>query len=62
MSPNVMSHSRDDLLTRRDALLHELGVDSVEEADERAAAGALASDEWQLLDRLHDVMFLLGEE
>ena len=56
----VISHTRPDLVERRDALLRQLGVDTVAEATERAERDELTGEQWLVLDDLRNVEYLLG--
>jgi len=62
MTPKVISYTRDDLLSERTQLLGELGVATVREADARADSDGYTGEQLLRLDRLHDVVFLLGDE
>lgn len=56
----VISHTRTDLIERREALLRELGVSTVSEALERGARDELTGEQWLVLDDLRNVEYLLG--
>ncbi|MDQ1711596.1 MAG: hypothetical protein QOE45_1046 [Frankiaceae bacterium] len=60
MAPQVTTHTLEDLVASREALLSSLDVSDVAEADKRAEAGDLTGEQWLLLDALHDVEFLIG--
>lgn len=57
----VTAVSRDDLIERRRAILERLGL-TYEELLARAEAGMLVGDEYEALDDLKDIAFLLGDE
>lgn len=53
--------TRDELLTRRSELLAEHRTTLAEFMD-RASSFALVGDEWETLDELAKISFLLGED
>lgn len=52
--------SREELVDRRNALAHGLGLTS-EEMRERAEQGGLVSEEWETYAEVRDLNFLLDE-
>lgn len=56
----VISHTRTDLLERKEALLRQLGVATVSEAVERGDRDELSGEQWLALDDLRNVEYLLG--
>jgi len=57
----VTAVSRDDLLERRRSILERLGL-TYEELLARAEARTLVADEYEALDALKDIAFLLGDD
>jgi len=57
----VLEVSRDDLIARRERILERLGV-TYEDLLRRAEIGALVGDEYEALDDLRDISYLLGDD
>lgn len=60
MSP-VLTVTRDELVARRERVLAELGMTG-EEFIEFAATHSLDGKEWEALEELESIAFLLGED
>ncbi|QOR70292.1 hypothetical protein IM660_17070 [Ruania alkalisoli] len=61
MSPRTITVTRDELLERREQILHHLGVDR-RTFERRVAEGALVGDEWYAAQDLEEIAFLLDDE
>jgi hypothetical protein len=57
----VQEVSREELIARRERILRRLGV-SYDDLLSRAEAGALVGEEYEMLDYLRDIAYLLGDE
>jgi len=51
--------SREELAARRDAILSQLGLTSVE-LEEKAASGGLVGDEWSAWAEIEEIDYLLA--
>jgi hypothetical protein len=60
MSPSVVTVRRDDLFARRRRILERLGM-SLDEFKNLAATSVLTGDQWDALEDLDNIAFLLGE-
>ncbi|MET0989742.1 MAG: hypothetical protein ABWY54_03760 [Glaciihabitans sp.] len=60
MAP-VLEITRTDLVTRREAILHDLDL-SREEFEAKIVASALTPEEWDAKDELEGIEFLLGDD
>ena len=56
----VFEVSREELEDRRRAILARLGT-SLDDLRARAESGALVGEEWDALQELRDIAFLLGD-
>ena len=60
MAPRTIEVTRDQLVARRTATLRALGI-TLAELRERARTGTLSGDEWDAIEDLEEVGFLLGD-
>lgn len=61
MAPRTIHVTREQLLSRRAAILEDLGM-SLEEFRRRAEAGTLVGDEWYAESDLEEIDFLLRDD
>lgn len=61
MAPAVVTVRREDLVARRQRILERLGM-SLDEFKNVAATSVLTGDQWDALEDLENIAFLLGED